>query len=465
MIRTITQLLLIGFAMPAFLEAQSPTNLTQDIEWIAGFTDTEDIEEAYNFGRREEELQLGLAAESLGFLSLPAEWEVYSISQKALFLINDERVSRGGVDYGNGSVLGLPLDALEENMNNIAQNHANWLAANNEFSHTGENGWSPFDRIDNDPVLGNSTSCHEFLTRAENLTGFWSSTSSIPMPIERAIYGWLYEDASSSWGHREAVLLQNMDLSGNDWGYSNNYASPASEGFLGIGMVESINGDWNPYNFGTWVNAGTLVVMNVVDPTDAGSCGYDMRAPAPAALPVELIDFWGIKNKFSIDLTWFTASEKNNDYFSIQFSQNGKDFSEIGTVQGNGNSEDKQVFHFNHQNPVNGINYYRLEQFDLDGTTHFSKTIAVRFVKDWLASIYPNPVVGDILTLNLTADESQAIDLMIFNVGGRLVNTFQFNLENGLNQQKINTGHLSKGFYTLVVSNYHRREIIKFSIN
>jgi uncharacterized protein YkwD len=92
----------------------------------------------------------------------------------------------------------LPLDALKDHLSDLAQNYADGLLTNNQFSHTGENGWGPFDRIDNNPVWGNAANCHEFLTRAESLAGFWTSSNCNPLPIEQAIYGWLYGGAESN---------------------------------------------------------------------------------------------------------------------------------------------------------------------------------------------------------------------------------------------------------------------------
>ena len=67
------------------------------------------------------------------------------------------------------------------------------------------------------------------------------------MPIARAIYNWIYVDAGSGWGHREAALLQDRDLADNDpvYGFNNNVGSAVSEGFIGFGIAES--SDYDPY--------------------------------------------------------------------------------------------------------------------------------------------------------------------------------------------------------------------------
>jgi len=461
--RTITQLILTVIVMPLSLMSQSPANLNADIAWSAGYVSIQDIEGAYNFARREEEIQMGLAVNSLGNLVLPTDWFDYSPNQRALFIVNDERISRGGRDYGNGPCLGLPMDALENNLQGLAQSHADWLGVNNAFSHTGENNWSPFQRIDNDPVLGTMNNCHDFLTRAENLTAFFTSGNFIPLPIEQSIYGWIYDDASSNWGHREAVLLQDEDLNGNLWGYTNNYLSTSSEGFLGVGLVETINGSWNPFNF-SWVDASTLVVLNVMDPVSSANCTYQVPASAPGALPIELVDFYGREKEKTMDLKWLTATELNNDFFSVQHSADGKNFKEIGIVKGAGTTDEAQRYQFIHENPVEGINYYRLEQFDLDGSSNFSKIIAIRMINKWSATLYPNPVVDTDLSVNVLSESVEQIEFSVYDMNGKLILNQQNSLEKGLNKTTIAVTNLPKGFYTLILSNNEKTEVQKFSV-
>ena len=268
--------------------ADSPPNITADIPWTdtggvfdpdmgtydAMFGGVIDIEAAYNNARRQEEIQLGLFSGVLGNLNLPAQatWDTYSDDQKATVILNAERVARNGMTPG---VLGLPFTASQVNVNNVAQGHANYLLSANKTGHIDGAGNSPFDRIDSDPVLG---PCHEFLNRAENISYYWTSGSSNPLYIERSIYGWVYDDSSSSWGHREAVLLQDKDLTtqNSTYGFNNNVGSTLNEGYIGIGVAESAT--YDPYGWG-WVNWGTIVVFNVIDPISTGSCPWDTVAP------------------------------------------------------------------------------------------------------------------------------------------------------------------------------------------
>ena len=355
------------------------------------------------------------------------------------------------------------MDALEDNLINLAQDHADWLFTNNAMSHTGENGLSPFQRIDNDPVLGTASNCHDFLTRAENLSGMWTSSSSIPMPIEQAIYGWLYEGTASNWGHRQALLLQDKDLNQNPWGYTNNYGIGTSEGFLGVGLIEATGGTWDPFDLGGWVNAGTLVVLKVMDPASSANCNYQLPASAPGVLPIELVDFIGQLNEKEVDLSWITAMEWKNDFFKIQHSTNGKNFETIGIVEGNGTTEEAHTYQFTHNRPSEGMNYYRLQQVDEDGTSSFSSIVAIRFFHQWSVTIYPNPVVDTDLSVNVITEEENQIKLSIYDFNGQFIWSQTEHLKTGLNQNHISTMDLPKGVYNLVISGKEKSEILKFS--
>ncbi len=249
--------------------ADSPPNLNTDIPWSGGASSVTDVEAAFNHGRREEEKQLSLGTGSLGNLDLPSQaaWDATSADAKALLILNAERTARAGMKAG---VIGLPFTAIQADVDNLAQYYANYLVANNKTGHEAD-GRTPFQRIDADPVLG---PCHEFLHRAENLAYAWTSGTSYPLVLERSIYNWIYKDASSAWGHREAALLQDKALgfSNPDYGFNNNVGSPADEGFIGLGMAQSPA--YDPDGLG-WVNMGYAIVLNMIDPISTGTCPWD----------------------------------------------------------------------------------------------------------------------------------------------------------------------------------------------
>ncbi len=93
-------------------------------------------------------------------------------------------------------------------------------------------------------------------------------------------------------------------------------------------------------------------------------------------LPVEFLSFDAKCNGNTNLLTWQTASETNNQGYSIEKSHNSIDWEKIGFVNGNGNVNTVSTYSFTDNNPYYSVSYYRLEQIDYDGQTHLSNLIS-----------------------------------------------------------------------------------------
>lgn len=330
-----------ALALAAFVletaSALSPLDPAADIPWDedaaqAGtqttFASVDAIESAFTNARRQEEIQLGFTANSLGNMTLPAQasWNTLSLADKALLIVNSERVARAGVNYGAGTVLGLPLEAAEGNINTLSQAYTDYMIANDFWSHNAPAGGpapfagtSPFDRIDNDPAIGNGTgtggaNCHQFLSGAENLGAFASSPgTTIPMPVERAIYGFIYNDAGSAWGHRHLVLLQDQSVSGGG-GFTNDRGSAASEGFLGIGNGGVSDGSYSLFNPVTFP-VQQIVVFMMFDPTPDAACNYTIPGGGGAPGPTTLISPTGFSATTNPTYTWNAVA--NSTWYNL----------------------------------------------------------------------------------------------------------------------------------------------------
>ncbi|KXJ04558.1 hypothetical protein AC249_AIPGENE23431, partial [Exaiptasia diaphana] len=114
-------------------------------------------------------------------------------------------------------------------------------------------------------------------------------------------------------------------------------------------------------------------------------------------LPVELITFEGYhKNRMNF-LRWTTASEINNDKFEIERSSHpSQGFEKIGEVDGAGTTNQMAEYDWIDQNPVNGLNYYRLKQIDFDGHFEYSSVIALTAEMQDGYALYPNPTQKDV---------------------------------------------------------------------
>lgn len=93
----------------------------------------------------------------------------------------------------------------------------------------------------------------------------------------------------------------------------------------------------------------------------------DVQLVAITALPVELLSFEAERQDQNSLLTWATASETNNDYFSVYSSFDAFDFELIGTVLGSGNSNFMNRYSYVDRRKLYGVVYYKLCQTDFDG--------------------------------------------------------------------------------------------------
>ena len=175
------------------------------------------------------------------------------------------------------------------------------------------------------------------------------------------------------------------------------------------------------------------------------------------ALPVQLISFTAHKQNNSVLLNWETASEQNTSHFSIERSNDGIQFSLLADVTATGNSQSLKNYSFTHDNPVTGINYYRLKQVDLDGRFKYSNAVKVIMQKDNLIHLYPNPSVNN--TLLVFSKPVEKVTVNIFSATGQLVKSIF--IANGQTRQLIDISALSKGIYTFRIISDETSGILK----
>jgi hypothetical protein len=97
----------------------------------------------------------------------------------------------------------------------------------------------------------------------------------------------------------------------------------------------------------------------------------------PVSLPIELLSFRGTTDNVKNYLYWKTASEINNDYFTLERSFDGIYFEPLTRVEGVGNSTQLINYSYIDDNPENIINYYRLKQTDYNGNSSYSNIISI----------------------------------------------------------------------------------------
>lgn len=176
--------------------------------------------------------------------------------------------------------------------------------------------------------------------------------------------------------------------------------------------------------------------------------------PTPRAeniLPVELISFTVDSKDNQNYLAWTTATEINNDFFSIERSNNGSKFAKIGKVIGTGNSYSTIDYRFVDESPESGSNYYRLKQVDYDGKYEYSDIVRADNTTSRI-KIYPTNTT-DYITIDM--DEQQVASVVVFNEVGQTIKEMTITEM----QTRIDISDLPNGMYFVQVNAQSGKEI------
>jgi hypothetical protein len=173
-------------------------------------------------------------------------------------------------------------------------------------------------------------------------------------------------------------------------------------------------------------------------------------------LPIELLTFTARPEGSEVRLDWTTASELENDYFTVERSVNGADFTDVLRTDGAGNST--QLINYSDRDhwPLSGVSYYRLRQTDVNGTSTTSDVVSVS---------RPHADGSGIALVNAASEVTAIHDLPVgsevhvLDMTGRLVWQGRVQIEG---RTVVPLSSLSPGTYVLRISSDARSESAPF---
>ncbi|MEO6884552.1 MAG: T9SS type A sorting domain-containing protein [Bacteroidia bacterium] len=186
------------------------------------------------------------------------------------------------------------------------------------------------------------------------------------------------------------------------------------------------------------------------------------------ALPIELLSWEAQCEQREVILKWTTASEINNDYFTIEKSIDGANWQLVGKVKGAGNSTGIKKYTFTDINSKSDTTvYYRLSQTNFDGTTVFFNEISVTCEdsNEKNVFVYPNPTSGNFNLHFINGMEETVQDIDVYTVLGQ--NIFhQTSANKSISVfQTINLSDYSDGIYFLKIQTLNGIITKKIMIN
>lgn len=194
---------------------------------------------------------------------------------------------------------------------------------------------------------------------------------------------------------------------------------------------------------------GTIVAGTTTGPAHFGP-------DAESLLPIELLTFNAqLTTAGDVDITWSTAAEKDNDFFTIERSLDGQNFFVLDTLGGAGNSHTLREYTYTDAAPVAGYNYYRLKQTDYDGKFEYFDMVTV--VNDKakpelsMISIGPNPY-RDQFEVSFYSIDNNAVHLKLMDMRGKTIFSKSLEAEKGLNSYTyVDQSNLQPGIYLFTI--------------
>lgn len=155
-------------------------------------------------------------------------------------------------------------------------------------------------------------------------------------------------------------------------------------------------------------------------------------------LPVSFLSFDGKVESNGVKLSWSTASEKDNAYFEVSKSVDGKSFTSIAKVNGSNNSDAQKFYSYLDNSVSAGTVYYQLSQYDLNGRVTLLKTISVKSDLNNLSLNVAKSYGADEILVSVYSPSNQTSVFTLTDVLGRTLVSKTLNLVSGNQQIKLN---------------------------
>lgn len=234
-----------------------------------------------------------------------------------------------------------------------------------------------------------------------------------------------------------------------------------------------IAGNYVGGNGSELVGAGDMEIDGSITTSGSGAvfgstedCLSDCDNSAFSALPIELISFACKSTEVGVELLWVTASEQDCDYYEIEKSIDGVNFNSIGSVYGAGSTNEESSYKFTDFDRNVGLSYYRLKQYDFDGSVNDLGIISINIELEDNHIIYPNPVsTGNSVYVSFKSQKDELVSYQLLNLEGKLIIEGSINSNKGSNTLLlISDSDLLPGIYTVVLVANGNRDLKKLTV-
>lgn len=237
--------------------------------------------------------------------------------------------------------------------------------------------------------------------------------------------------------------------------------TPANGSAVGINEIAGVATPWRAQKYNTgnngWDNpfqggapATTIMTGYTTHTTNAINSmnGWWTLVSQVNPLPVNLLSFDAKCNSAQgVNIKWITASETNSDYFELEKSSDGHNYSFFRKAKGMGTTAEKTNYEVIDQEPFDKITYYRLKQFDFNGDSEqFEPASVYACNQDKFKVIYTS-VADDKLKIVATSPVDGSFALELYDLSGKPIHNSTIKLHSGVNDIYINNLNIAGGIY------------------
>ena len=171
-------------------------------------------------------------------------------------------------------------------------------------------------------------------------------------------------------------------------------------------------------------------------------------------LPITITNFNGIKLGNHHLLDWkLSCNSTPGITITLERSADSRNFNGLNTITADA-VRCNQPFNHTDTDPLKGMNYYRLKVTDAAGKISYSGIVALlNAIKGFdIVSMTPNPVITGSFKLNVASTQSSKMQLMVFDIQGRMLNRQTVSVIAGYNSIPVNVDNLASGIYSIQCS-------------
>lgn len=201
--------------------------------------------------------------------------------------------------------------------------------------------------------------------------------------------------------------------------------------------------------------SGTISDFTINSTSNTGFSFFNIGSTNNSPLPIELLSFTANCSDDGTLITWTTASESNTSHFNLEKSRNGIDWEIIHTEQAAGNSTQLITYGFMDKNVFNDVNYYRLNQYDLNGVYEKFGPISINCLQksNGYFSVFPNPSSN---SFNIMLNNETLVGdgtITITDDMGRAIYDKNIEVKPGINLYSLDKLEIYPGVYYISVKN------------